>query len=165
MKVAVAAAGPDLDSAIDPRFGRCRYFVVVDTETMAFEALENTAAMQGSGAGIAAAQLVARAGAEAVIAANLGPKAFDALKAGEMTAFGAETGSVREAVEALKAGSLPELGSANVASHTGMAQQPAGQASSSPAGATGNQLKGKVAELEAQMRDLKQQLQNLETKR
>lgn len=165
MKVAVAAAGPDLDSAIDPRFGRCRYFVVVDTETMAFEALANTAAMQGSGAGIAAAQLVARAGAEAVIAANLGPKAFDALKAGEMAAYGAQSGTVREVVEALKAGSLPELGGANVASHTGTAQQPAGQVPSSPAGATKAQLKGKVAELEAQMRDLKQQLQNLETKR
>ncbi len=57
MKIAVAASGPGLDDQTDARFGRCAWFVIVDTETFEFEALENTAAKQGTGAGIAAAQL------------------------------------------------------------------------------------------------------------
>lgn len=120
MNVAVAAAGMDLDAPTDPRFGRCQYFVLVNTETMAFEAISNVAAMQGSGAGIAAVQLVANAGAEAVIAANLGPNAYQALSAGGLKVYSAAGGTVREAIEALKGGQLSEISTANVPSHFGM---------------------------------------------
>ena len=67
MKVAVSAQAPSLEAPLDPRFGRCAYFVIVDTDTMRFEAIDNAAASAGSGAGILAAQTVANAGAEAVI--------------------------------------------------------------------------------------------------
>lgn len=120
MNVAVAAAGMDLDALTDPRFGRCQYFVLVNTETMAFEGLSNVAAMQGSGAGIAAVQLVANAGADAVIAANLGPNAYQALSAGGLKVYSSSGGTVREAIEALKAGQLSEISTANVPSHFGM---------------------------------------------
>ncbi len=119
MKIAVAASGDNLDSQCDPRFGRCSYFVVVDSETMQLEAVQNTAAVQGSGAGIAAAQLVADSGADAVIAGNLGPNAFQALSAGGLKLYQHTGGTVREAVEAVKSGSLQPIGGANVPSHFG----------------------------------------------
>lgn len=100
MKVAVAATGPNLDAALDPRFGRCGYFVIVDTDSMEFETLENSGAIRGSGAGIAAAQLVVNAGAEAVIAGNFGPHAFQALSAGGLQLYSGGSGSVRETVAA-----------------------------------------------------------------
>ena len=59
MKVAIASSGRDLQAAIDSRFGRCPHFVIVDTDSMAFVAVDNIAAAQGSGAGIAGCQLVA----------------------------------------------------------------------------------------------------------
>ncbi len=120
MKVAVAASGNNLDAPADPRFGRCNYFVIADSETMEFEGLDNTAAAQGSGAGIAAAQLVANSGAEAVIAGNYGPNAFQALSAGGLQLYSGATGTVRQAVEAFKAGQLQPAGGANVQARFGM---------------------------------------------
>ena len=120
MKIAVAATGNDLDAQTDPRFGRCAHFVLVDAETMAISATDNTAAAQGSGAGIAAAQLVADAGVEVVIASNLGPNAFQALAAGGITVYEFAGGTVRQAVEALKAGELQEMSASNAPSHAGM---------------------------------------------
>ena len=120
MKVAVAASGNNLDAQADPRFGRCNYFVIVDTDTMAFEALDNTAAAQGSGAGIAAAQLVANSGAEAVIAGNYGPNAFQALAAGGLQLYTGATGTVGQAIEAFKAGQLQLASGPNVQAKSGM---------------------------------------------
>ena len=66
MRVAVSASGPTLDSQVDPRFGRCAYFVVVDTGTMAAEAIENASVAAAQGAGIATAQMIAGKGVAAV---------------------------------------------------------------------------------------------------
>ena len=41
MKIAVTSTGTDLESAVDPRFGRAAYILIVDSETIAFEALDN----------------------------------------------------------------------------------------------------------------------------
>jgi len=120
MKVAVSASGPDLDSPVDPRFGRCANYLIVDTESMEFEVLENAAAMQGSGAGIAAAQLVAQTGAEAVISGNVGPNAFQTLSAGNIPVYTGATGTVREAIAAFNAGQLQATGGANVDARAGM---------------------------------------------
>ena len=59
MKIAVSASGKDLDSAIDPRFGRCAYFLVVETEDMGVEVFDNENNSLGGGAGIQSAQFVA----------------------------------------------------------------------------------------------------------
>lgn len=109
MKVAVAASGPDLEANVEPRFGRCACFVVVDTETMEFEALDNPGALAGTGAGIAAAQVIADAGAEAVVAGTLGPNALQALRLGGLTIYEAAGGTVREAAQAAAAGQLQTL--------------------------------------------------------
>ncbi len=135
MIVAVAASGTDLEAQSEPRFGRCAYFALVDTETMESRAMENTAALQGSGAGIAAVQLIANAGAEAVIAGNVGPNAFQTLAAGGIKAYGHQGGTVRQVVEALGAGTLAEIGGANVPSQFGMGGDAPGPTGSVPSGA------------------------------
>lgn len=75
MKVAVSATSGGLDAVIDSRFGRCPYFVVVDTDTMQFEDVPNTSQYSPSGAGIQAAQTIASRGVRAVLTGNVGPNA------------------------------------------------------------------------------------------
>lgn len=109
MKVAVAASAPELDAPIDQRFGRCSWFVVVDTDTMDFEALENPGALAGTGSGVAASQLIADAGAEAVVAGSIGPNAIGALKAGGLRMFKAGGGTARDAAIAAAKGELEAM--------------------------------------------------------
>ena len=124
MKVAVCSTGNTLDSPVDPRFGRCAYFVIVDTETMSFSALENPGAMMGGGAGIQAAQAVSASGAEAVVAGNFGPNAYRALSAAGVKIYLAAAGTVRQVVEMLKNGQLQEVGAPTVAAHFGTGAAP-----------------------------------------
>ena len=81
MRIAVSASGPTLDAEVDPRFGRCRYFIIVDPENMEFDTVENSGALAGGGAGIATAQMIASKGVEAVLTGNCGPNAFQVLSA------------------------------------------------------------------------------------
>jgi predicted Fe-Mo cluster-binding NifX family protein len=120
MKIAVSATGKDLTCQIDPRFGRCQYFIFVDTETMAFEALENEGGMASGGAGVQAAQLVVQKGANALITGNLGPNAASALSASGIKIHFAPGGTVQEVVQAFKAGKLLEASGPTVPSHFGM---------------------------------------------
>ena len=109
MKVAVSATAGSLDAQIDPRFGRCQYFVIVDTETMNFEALPNTAAGAMGGAGIQAAQTIANRGVQAVLTGSVGPNAFQALSAAGISIITGVFGTVREAVEKFKGGQLQKI--------------------------------------------------------
>lgn len=120
MRIVVSAEGETLDAAASQVFGRCPIYVFVDTETMQYEAVPNPAMNQGGGAGIQAAQFVVNQGAEAVLSGNLGPNAFDVLDAAGVTGYLAPQGTVRQAVEAFKAGQLQPSGGANVAAHAGM---------------------------------------------
>ena len=79
MKIAISSTGKSLESEIDARFGRCPYFLIVDVDNKEIKnakAIENTAAEQMGGAGITAAEIVANEKVNAVITANLGPRAF-----------------------------------------------------------------------------------------
>ena len=120
MKVAVSAAGPSLDSPIDPRFGRCLYLLIVDNESMAFEALENPAVMAPGGAGVQAAELVANKGVDAVITGNCGPNAYQVLSAAGIPVFVGASGSVREAVEAYRRGDLRATPGPSVGPYSGI---------------------------------------------
>lgn len=81
-KIAVTSEGPTLDDLVDPRFGRAAGFIVMDPATEAFEYLDNGSSQARSqGAGIAAAESVARAGAKVILTGYVGPKAFTALSA------------------------------------------------------------------------------------
>ena len=115
MKVAVSATGRGLDALVEPRFGRAPYFVVVDTATGQWEVLENRAGLDAvQGAGIQTAKRIAQLGAQAVITGNVGPKAFSALQAAGVKVYSGAAGTVREALEQLRAEQLVLLDGANV---------------------------------------------------
>jgi predicted Fe-Mo cluster-binding NifX family protein len=120
MKVAVSSSGTTLDSQIDPRFGRCAYFIIVNTDDMSFETFDNEAIALGGGAGIQSSQFVVSKGAEAVITGNVGPNAVHTLSAARVKIFTGQSGSVREAVERYRKGDIKPQGSPNVDNHYGM---------------------------------------------
>ncbi len=106
MKICVTSQGESMDSEVDPRFGRCAYFIMVDTETMESESIMNGSAGAGGGAGVQAAQVVANMGAELVITGNIGPKAFQALDAADIKVIADVGGTVKKAVDDFIAGEL-----------------------------------------------------------
>ena len=120
MKVAVTAQGEDLLSDIDPRFGRCRFFLIVDIDTMDFESVSNENAMASGGAGIQAAQNIAKTGVKVVVTGNMGPNAFQTLSAAGIKVFTGANGTIKEAIEKYKKGELNETEAPNVGSHSGM---------------------------------------------
>ena len=119
MKVAISAAGPTLDADVDPRFGRCQYFIVADTETMEFEALDNASAMSSGGAGVSAAQMIAGKGVGAVLTGNCGPNAYQVLSPAGIKVITGVSGKVKDAIEGYRAGRLKESSQANVPDHFG----------------------------------------------
>lgn len=118
MKIAVAATGKDLESAMDARFGRAAAFVVYDTETKECQAVDNKMNLNAAqGAGIQTAQNVAATGASAVIGANFGPKAVQVLKAAGIKMYLCSAVSVGDAIREYAEGKLEEASGANVKSH------------------------------------------------
>lgn len=118
MKIAISASGPTLDASVDPRFGRAPYILIVDTDTLEFEAVANQMNLQAAqGAGVQTASLVARYKPQAVLTGNCGPKAFQTLQAAGIKVIVEVRGSVRQAVEKYRAGQLAVTQGPNVASH------------------------------------------------
>lgn len=120
MKIAVTSTGPALDSAVDPRFGRCAYFLIIDSDTLAFETIENSSRALGGGAGVQSAQLVAGKGASVVLTGNCGPNAFQAFGAAGIQVITGVGGNVREAVELFRSGKLSASSTPNVQAHSGI---------------------------------------------
>lgn len=120
MKVAISSSNKDISSEIDPRFGRCAYFLIVETDDMSFEAFGNESIALGGGAGIQSAQFVASKGAKVVITGNCGPNAVRTLSAAGVKLFLEQSGTVKEAVEGYKNGELRSTSNANVSDHYGM---------------------------------------------
>lgn len=120
MKIAVTATAPELDADIDPRFGRCAWFLIVETDDLAFEAVENPNLAVGGGAGIQSAQLISDHGVGHVLTCNCGPNAHRTLSAAGVQVVVGCSGPVREAVDRFKAGQLQPADAPNVGSHYGM---------------------------------------------
>ena len=119
MKMAVSSAGQSLDAQLDPRFGRCQWFLVIETDDMQFEVLENSSANLGSGAGIQAAQLVASRGAEALITGYCGPKAVKTLQAAGIKLYQGLSGKIGDLVQDYLQGKLVADTRPNVPAHSG----------------------------------------------
>jgi predicted Fe-Mo cluster-binding NifX family protein len=120
MKVAVSSSGRDLDAQIDPRFGRCAYFIILETDDMSFEVFDNENIALGGGAGIQSAQFVASKGAKTIITGNAGPNAVRTLSAAGVKVIVGQEGTVRKAIEDYKKRKLKSTTEANVADHYGM---------------------------------------------
>jgi predicted Fe-Mo cluster-binding NifX family protein len=118
MKVAVTSKGVILDSEVDPRFGRAPYIIVVDTETMDFEAVDNSTNVNAfKGAGIQAATMVCEKGAEVLMTGYCGPKAFTTLQAGGVKVVDDVSGTIRDAVALIKSGKVTYSTAANKEAH------------------------------------------------
>ena len=120
MKIAVTANGTGLDAPASPVFGRCPTYILVDTETMQYEAVANPAVSAGGGAGVQAAQFVVERGAQAVVTGNVGPNAFGVFQAAGTLVYLFKGGTVQQAVEAYKGGRLSSASDATVSAHAGM---------------------------------------------
>ncbi len=118
MKLLITSNGTTLESPMDPRFGRAKQFLVVDSETLACEAHDNAQNLNAAqGAGIQAAQNAVALGADAVISGHCGPKAFRVLAAGGIRVYTTPAATVKEAVEQFRAGTLTEAAGADVDGH------------------------------------------------
>jgi predicted Fe-Mo cluster-binding NifX family protein len=118
MKLAVTAQGTHLESPLDPRFGRAKCFLVVDTETSSFSAVDNSVNLHAAqGAGIQAAKGVVELGVEALITDHVGPKALTTLRASRVKIYTGAAGTVADAIEQFRTGRLTVLESADVDGH------------------------------------------------
>jgi predicted Fe-Mo cluster-binding NifX family protein len=99
MKIAVSAKGGSIYAQMDERFGRCKYFIIVDSETMRFNAVMNPNIDIMGGAGPAAASKIAKHGAQVLITGNVGSNAQQALQAAGITVVKQTAETVKEAVE------------------------------------------------------------------
>jgi len=181
LKVAVSATEPSLDASVDPRFGRCSYFVIVDTETMQYETLPNPAQYAGRGAGIQAAQTIASKGVRVVLTGNVGPNAYQALSAAGIQIVTGAYGTVREVVMKFKEGKLKGTSAPTAPMHYGMGMgggrgmgrgmgrfmQPAGSgATTYPPQISREQeiqmLKNQMEILQSQLEQIKKRLKELE---
>jgi len=120
MKIAVSSSGKNLDSLIDPRFGRCAYFLLVETDNMSFEVFDNQSMASGGGAGIQSAQFISSKGAKAVITGNCGPNAVKTLTAAGIEVFLENTGIVREVLQKYKNKELTSTDMANASEYSGL---------------------------------------------
>ena len=142
MKLVVTASGGELSSAVDPRFGRCQYFIIYDTDAkQVLEALENPAAQAAGGAGIQAGQLIAAKGVSAVLTGNVGPNASGVLSGAGVQVYTGFSGTVQEAIDKFLAGNITASTGPTVGSKAGMGgagtPPPAGQPPAPGMGAGG----------------------------
>jgi len=126
MKIAISATGPTLDAEVDPRFGRCQYFIIADPETMEFEAVDNSSAMAAGGAGISAAQAIADKGVQAVLTGNCGPNAYQVLSSAGIQVITGVSGKIKDAIEGCRSGKFQTSTQANVPDHFGMGSSMSG---------------------------------------
>lgn len=120
MRVAVPSTGDDLGSDVDARFGRAQKFLIVDTETMNFESIENAQNLNlPQGAGIQSAQNVIQHKPDVVLTGNCGPKAFQVFRAAGIQVVVGVSGKIQEAVHAYMNGQYASASSANVQDHWG----------------------------------------------
>lgn len=120
MMIAISATGLTMDDQVDPRLGRAHCFLIVNTDTMEYRALENENINAGGGAGIQTAQMLSEQGVKAVLTGNCGPNAFQVFEAAGIDVIVGVSGVIRTAVEQYKSGTLASAATPNAAPHSGM---------------------------------------------
>ena len=120
MIICVTSKEGNIDAEMDMRFGRCNYFIIGDTETMKFQPVENNNVNATGGAGIKTAEAIAKKGVKVVITGNIGPNAFDTLKAADIHVVTGANGIIRQVINDYKNGKYEENTAPSVSSHHGM---------------------------------------------
>jgi predicted Fe-Mo cluster-binding NifX family protein len=121
MKLAICAQEKGLEAEVDQRFGRCAYFVIVDTESgKVIDSVSNGSAEAAGGAGPQAAQLLSGLGVEAVALGNVGPNAVTALQAAKIEVHSGVEGTVSATLQKFLHGNMTPVSGATVSSHAGM---------------------------------------------
>lgn len=109
MKIAIPSEGKTLERTVHSSFGRAEFFIIVDSNTLHFDVIDNPATNAQGGAGIKAAQAVADSGADVVVTFRCGKNAADVLEAAGIKILQAVSGSVAEIVVKCEGGELLEL--------------------------------------------------------
>ncbi len=118
MKIAVTSKGKDLDSQVDPRFGRAAFIIVVDTDSLAFDVVDNAENVNAfKGAGIQVATMISDKGAEVLLTGFCGPNAFKTLEAAKIKVANDVSGTIREAVQFFNDGNAVFADAANTDGH------------------------------------------------
>ena len=120
MKICITSQGDSLDSQVDPRFGRCQYFIIADTENSDFEVVQNSNISGMGGVGIQSAQFIAEKQAKVVLTGNVGPNAFQGLQAAGIEIITGVSGSIKEVIEKYNKGELEKTKEPSVNSKFGM---------------------------------------------
>ena len=119
-KICITSQGDNLDSGVDPRFGRCQFFIIANAETLEFEAIQNPNLDAMGGAGIQSGQLIINKDVKVVLTGNVGPNAFQTLKAAGIEVITGLSGSIREIIEKYNKGELKSTQGPSVDSHFGI---------------------------------------------
>jgi len=163
MKIAVTSTGPMLADDVEIRFGWSAYFLIVDTETMQLEAIENPNIALSSGVGIQSAQLISEKGATVVLTGNCGPNAFKISAQGDIEVIVGVSGSVRNAIEQFKEGGFTSALEPNVDNYFGMDNWPSVEQPASPSESDIDPVQER-AFLQVQIQLLRQQKHQIEQK-
>jgi predicted Fe-Mo cluster-binding NifX family protein len=123
MKVAISSSGTTLQSNVDPRFGRCPYYIIYDTESDSSKYVENKSGQATGGAGIQAAQMISNMNVESLITGNIGPNAYRVLSEASIKIYSGATGSIKDAIEKFKKGEYKQTIGPDVESHFGMGRK------------------------------------------
>ncbi|NLO30899.1 MAG: dinitrogenase iron-molybdenum cofactor biosynthesis protein [Methanosarcina mazei] len=120
MKICISACGKDPDSEVDPQFGRCNYFLVIDPDAGSISSIKNPGSEASGGAGIKAAEAVVGAGADVLLTGSLGPNSFSVLSEAGIEIYSGVRGTVSSSLREYQSGKLSPLKSPNASSHSGM---------------------------------------------
>ena len=120
MKICITSQGDNLEGNVDPRFGRCQFFIFADPETGEFEAVQNPNIEAMGGAGVQSGQFVAQKEVKAVLTGNVGPNAFQTLKAAGIEVITGVSGIIKDVIDKYKKGELKPIQAPTVGSRFGL---------------------------------------------
>lgn len=114
--IAVSANGRHLEAQVGPLFGRARFFILVDPDTLEWEALDNLKNLSASqGIGLTTAKSLEKKKIRLVLTGSCGPKAFQELQAAGIDVVLNAQGTVRQALANFAQGELTKASKSNVA--------------------------------------------------
>lgn len=120
MKLAITSEGATLDANIEERFGRWPYYLILDSDTMEFEAIPNPDLQLSGWAGRQSLDLMREKGISFVLAGTCGTSTLKAFEKAGIQLIPRMSGRVRDVVEQFKAGVLRHSPDSKVSDHLGI---------------------------------------------